>query len=29
MLQRELQHRGISNAPKGYDAKLIGWVEAN
>ena len=27
MLQRELQHRGISNAAKGYDAKLIGWVE--
>ncbi len=28
MLQRELQHRGISVAPRGYDARLIGWVEA-
>jgi len=27
MLQRELQHRGISGAPRGYDAKLIGWIE--
>ena len=28
MLQRELQHRGISVAPRGYDSRLIGWVEA-
>ena len=28
MLQRELQHRGVSDAPRGYDARLIGWVEA-
>jgi len=28
MLQRELQHRGVSDAPRGYDARLIGWIEA-
>lgn len=28
MLQRELEHRGIGNASRGFEAKLIGWVEA-
>ena len=28
MLQRELEHRGLSKASRGYDAKLIGWLEA-
>jgi hypothetical protein len=27
MLQRELQHRGVSDASRGYDARLIAWVE--
>jgi hypothetical protein len=27
MLQRELQHRGVTDLPRGYDARLIGWVE--
>jgi SNF2 family DNA or RNA helicase len=28
MLQRELEHRGIGNVSRGFEAKLIGWVEA-
>jgi hypothetical protein len=28
MLQRELEHRGLSKGSRGYEAKLIGWVEA-
>jgi hypothetical protein len=27
MLQRELMHRGIVTESRGYDARLIGWVE--
>ncbi len=28
MLQRELEHRGLGKASRGFEAKLIGWVEA-
>lgn len=28
MLQRELEHRGLGKADRGFEAKLIGWVEA-
>lgn len=28
MLQRELEHRGFGKASRGFEAKLIGWVEA-
>jgi hypothetical protein len=28
MLQRELEHRGLSKGSRGYEARLIGWVEA-
>jgi hypothetical protein len=27
MLQRELEHRGLGRASRGFEAKLIGWVE--
>ena len=27
MLQRELLHRGVIGERRGYDARLIGWVE--
>jgi hypothetical protein len=27
MIQRELNHRGIVGQQRGYDARLIGWVE--
>ena len=27
MIQRELEHRGIAGKERGYDARLIGWVE--
>ena len=28
MLQRELEHRGLDNVNRGFEAKLIAWVEA-
>lgn len=28
MLQRELEHRGLGEANRGFEAKLIAWVEA-
>jgi hypothetical protein len=28
MLQRELEHRGLASGSRGFEAKLIGWVEA-
>jgi len=28
MLQRELEHRGLDKANRGFEAKLIAWVEA-
>jgi hypothetical protein len=28
MLQRELEYRGVAKGNKGFEAKLIGWVEA-
>ena len=28
MLQRELEHRGVVTSSRGFEAKLIGWVEA-
>ena len=28
MLQRELEHRGLAKGSRGFEAKLIGWVEA-
>ena len=28
MLQRELEHRGLAQGSRGYETKLIGWVEA-
>ena len=28
MLQRELEHRGLSKGSRGYEARLIGWVDA-
>jgi hypothetical protein len=28
MLQRELEHRGVVTSKRGFEAKLIGWVEA-
>jgi SNF2 family DNA or RNA helicase len=28
MLQRELEHRGLGKANRGFEAKLIAWVEA-
>jgi superfamily II DNA or RNA helicase len=28
MLQRELEHRGLDRGNRGFEAKLIGWVEA-
>jgi SNF2 family DNA or RNA helicase len=28
MLQRELEHRGLGKASRGFEAKLIGWIEA-
>jgi hypothetical protein len=27
MIQRELNHRGVVGQHRGYDARLIGWVE--
>jgi hypothetical protein len=27
MLQRELMHRGIAGDSRGYEARMIGWVE--
>lgn len=27
MLQRELEHRGLATGSRGFEAKLIGWVE--
>jgi hypothetical protein len=27
MLQRELEHRGLGKASRGFEAKLIGWIE--
>ena len=27
MLQRELEHRGVVTSNRGFEAKLIGWVE--
>ena len=29
MLQRELEHRGLDKANRGFEAKLIAWVEAD
>jgi superfamily II DNA or RNA helicase len=29
MIQRELLHRGIIGEKRGYDAKLIGWIEVS
>jgi superfamily II DNA or RNA helicase len=29
MLQRELEHRGLAKGSRGFEAKLIGWVEAH
>jgi hypothetical protein len=28
MLQRELEHRGLDKANRGFEVKLIAWVEA-
>ena len=28
MLQRELEHRGLAKGSRGFETKLIGWVEA-
>lgn len=28
LLQRELEHRGITTSNRGFEAKLVGWVEA-
>ena len=28
MVQRELEHRGFGKADRGFEAKLIAWVEA-
>jgi hypothetical protein len=28
MLQRELEHRSLAKGSRGFEAKLIGWVEA-
>ena len=28
MLQRELEHRGLAQGSRGFETKLIGWVEA-
>jgi hypothetical protein len=28
MLQRELEHRGLDKVNRGFEAKLIAWVEA-
>jgi hypothetical protein len=28
MLQRELEHRGLGKGNRGFEAKLIAWVEA-
>jgi hypothetical protein len=28
LLQRELEHRGVVTSKGGFEAKLIGWVEA-
>jgi hypothetical protein len=28
MLQRELEHRGLDKVDRGFEAKLIAWVEA-
>jgi hypothetical protein len=28
MLQRELEHRGLDKVNRGFEARLIGWVEA-
>jgi superfamily II DNA or RNA helicase len=28
MLQRELEHQGLASGSRGFEAKLIGWVEA-
>jgi hypothetical protein len=28
MLQRELEHKGLDKANRGFEAKLIAWVEA-
>jgi hypothetical protein len=29
MLQRELEHRNLAKGSRGFEAKLIGWVEAS
>ena len=28
ILQRELEHRGLAEGSRGFESKLIGWVEA-
>jgi hypothetical protein len=28
MLQRELEHKGLDKVNRGFDAKLIAWLEA-
>ena len=28
MLQRELEHRGLDKVNRGFESKLIAWVEA-
>jgi hypothetical protein len=28
MLQRELEHRGLDKGNRGFESKLIGWIEA-
>jgi hypothetical protein len=28
MLHREIEHRGIGKVNRGFDAKMISWVEA-
>ena len=28
MLQREIEHRGMGKANRGFEAKLISWIEA-
>jgi hypothetical protein len=28
MLQREIEHRGLEKVNRGFEAKLIAWVES-
>jgi hypothetical protein len=28
MLQRELEHKGLDKANRGFEAKLMAWLEA-